>query len=117
MKDRAPAVSRGFVLVDVRVWPLADIPATLGDFCFRVKCGLNILAASISAHDPKRTFQRRRFDGRFQQRKNFIGLTAIEAAPPSRTVTLASGKDTREVALVDKAAELGNIGELPAWVL
>jgi hypothetical protein len=65
----------------------------------------------------KRTFQRQKFDGRSQQHKNFIGLTAVEAAPPSRTVTLAPGKDTREVALVNKAAELGNIRKLPAWVL
>jgi hypothetical protein len=47
----------------------------------------------------------------------FVRLTAMEAAPPSRTVTLAPGKNTREVALVDKAAELGNISELPAWIL
>jgi hypothetical protein len=49
--------------------------------------------------------------------KNFIGLRAIQAAPPSRTVTLAPGKNTREVALVNKAAELGNISKLLAWVL
>jgi hypothetical protein len=51
------------------------------------------------------------------QHKNFIGLTAVEAAPPSRTVTLAPGKNPREVALVNKAAELGNIRKLLAWVL
>jgi hypothetical protein len=48
---------------------------------------------------------------------SIIGLTAVEAAPPSRTVTLAPGKNTREVALVNKAAELGNIRKLLAWVL
>jgi hypothetical protein len=37
----------------------------------------------------------------------------VEAAPPSWTVTLAPAKNTREVALVDKAAELGDIGKLP----
>src|SRR5580704_7318972 len=54
---------------------------------------------------------------RSQQRENFVGLTAIEAAPPSWTVTLAPGKDPGEVALVNKAAELGNIGKLPVRVL
>jgi hypothetical protein len=42
---------------------------------------------------------------------------AMEAAPPSRAVTLAPGKNPREVALVNKAAELADIGELPAGVL
>ena len=46
--------------------------------------------------------------------KIFIGLTAVEAAPPSRTVTLALGENTREVALVDKPTELGNVREPPA---
>jgi hypothetical protein len=41
----------------------------------------------------------------------------MEAAPPSRAVALAPGKNAREVALVNKTAELGNIGERPAWVL
>jgi hypothetical protein len=50
---------------------------------------------------------------RSQQR----GLEAIEAAPPSRAVTLALGKNAREVALVHKAAELGNFGELQPRVL
>jgi|HubBroStandDraft_4_1064222.scaffolds.fasta_scaffold551132_2 hypothetical protein len=54
---------------------------------------------------------------RSQQRENLIGLMAIEAAPPSRTVTLAPGKNPREVALVNKAAELGNIGKLPVRIL
>jgi hypothetical protein len=31
-----------------------------GDVRFRVKCGLNIVAASISAHDPKQTLAARR---------------------------------------------------------
>src|SRR5712671_3665241 len=35
-------------------WPEADLPATPGDVCFPVKCGLNILAASISGFDPNR---------------------------------------------------------------
>ena len=48
--------------------------------------------------------------------KNFMSLRAKEAAPPSRTVTLAPRKNPREVALVDKAAELGNVGEFPARV-
>src|SRR5712671_1803586 len=38
-------------------WPEADLPATPGDVCFPVKCGLNILAASISGFDPKPTFR------------------------------------------------------------
>ena len=46
--------------------------------------------------------------------KNFTGLTVVEAAPTSRTVSLAFGENPREVALVDKAAELGDISELPA---
>jgi hypothetical protein len=41
----------------------------------------------------------------------------MKTAPPRRTVTLALGKNTREVALVNKAAELSNIRKLPAWVL
>src|SRR5271156_6608149 len=48
--------------------------------------------------------------------KHFMSLKAIEAAPPSRTVTLAPRKNPGEVALVDKAAELGNVGEFPARV-
>ena len=35
------------------------------------------------------------------------GLEAIEAAPPSWTVTLALGENTREVALVNQTTELG----------
>ena len=45
------------------------------------------------------------------------GLQSIEAAPPSRTVTLALGKDAREMALVNKTAELRNIGEFPPRIL
>jgi hypothetical protein len=41
---------------------------------------------------------------------------AMETAPSSGTVTLAPGKHAGEVALVDKAAELGNIGEFPVRV-
>jgi hypothetical protein len=37
----------------------------------------------------------------------------MEAAPTSRTVTLALGKNAREVALVDKATELGDIKKPP----
>jgi hypothetical protein len=40
----------------------------------------------------------------------------MEAAPASGTVTLAPGKNAGEVALIDKAAELGDIGELPVRV-
>jgi hypothetical protein len=43
--------------------------------------------------------------------KNFMELESIEATPPSRTVTFAPGKDAREMALVNKTAELRNIGE------
>jgi hypothetical protein len=41
----------------------------------------------------------------------------MEAAPTPRTVTLALGENPREVALVDEAAELGDISELPPRVL
>jgi hypothetical protein len=45
------------------------------------------------------------------------GLETIEAAPPSWTVTLALGENPREVALVDKTTELGNISELAPRIL
>ena len=44
-------------------------------------------------------------------------LQAVKAAPPTRGVTLAPGKYAREMALVNKAAKQGNIGEFAAWVL
>ena len=59
-----------------------------------------------------RPIQRRRFDGRSQQHKKFIELAAVEAAPATRTITLAPGKNTRKVALVNKATELGDIRKL-----
>ena len=40
----------------------------------------------------------------------------MKATPPSRAVTLAPGENPRELALVNKAAELGNINELPARI-
>jgi hypothetical protein len=39
----------------------------------------------------------------------------VVAAPARWSVALALRKNTREVALVDKAAELSNLGELQAW--
>ena len=45
------------------------------------------------------------------------GLEAIEAAPPSWAVTLALGENPREVALVNKTTELGNISELAPRIL
>ena len=45
------------------------------------------------------------------------GLEAIEAAPPSRAVSLALGENPREVALVNKTTELGNISELTPRIL
>src|SRR5712671_331542 len=55
--DSNRACRRGnrFPGADVGLWPEADLPATPGDVCFPVKCGLNILAASISGFDPERT--------------------------------------------------------------
>lgn len=47
----------------------------------------------------------------------FVELTPVDAAPPSRAVTLVPGKNTREMALVDKTAELSNIRKLLAGVL
>jgi hypothetical protein len=44
-------------------------------------------------------------------------LEPIETTPSSRTVTLAPGKDAREMALVNKTAELRNIGEFPPRIL
>jgi hypothetical protein len=37
-------------------------------------------------------------------------LKTVKAAPPSWTVAFTPGKNAREVALIDKAAGLGNIG-------
>ena len=45
------------------------------------------------------------------------GLETIEAAPPSWAVTLALGENPREVALVNKTTELGNISELAPRIL
>jgi hypothetical protein len=44
----------------------------------------------------------RRWDG-------FIALRAVQTTPTPWTVTFAPGENTREVALVDEAAELGNV--------
>jgi hypothetical protein len=55
--------------------------------------------------------------GSFGRSRTLVGLKAVKATPTARAVTLASGKYTREMALVHKAAKLGNIGELAAWVL
>jgi hypothetical protein len=52
---------------------------------------------------------------RFQCQRQ--GLEAIEAAPPSWAVTLALGENPREVALVNKTTELGNISELTPRIL
>jgi len=46
-----------------------------------------------------------------------VGLEAKEAAPPSWAVTLALGENPREVALVNKTTELGNISELTPRIL
>ena len=46
-----------------------------------------------------------------------IELGAIEAAPPTWTVTFVLGKHSREVALVNKATDLGNIRKLPTRLL
>src|SRR5271154_2273674 len=40
----------------------------------------------------------------------------MKAAPPTRGVTLPSGKYAREMALINEAAKQGNLGELAAWV-
>jgi hypothetical protein len=62
-------------------------------------------------------FQRLRRASNLSGAKTFMGLEAIEAAPPSRAVTLALGENPREVALVNKTTELGNINELTPRVL
>ena len=49
---------------------------------------------------------------RRRARSRVMRLNAVEATPASRTVTLALGKNPGKVALVDKAAGLGNIREL-----
>jgi hypothetical protein len=41
--------------------------------------------------------------------QKFDGLAAVKAAPTPRSATLALGKNPREVAFVDEAAELGDI--------
>ena len=53
-------------------------------------------------------------DGKFARQSR---LEAIEAAPPSWAVTLALGENPREVALVNKTTELGNISELTPRIL
>ena len=52
---------------------------------------------------------------RFQSQRR--GLEAKEAAPPSWAVTLALGENPREVALVNKTTELGNISEFTPRIL
>jgi hypothetical protein len=62
-------------------------------------------------------FQRLRRASNPSGAKNFMGLEAIEAAPPSWAVTLALGENPREVALVNKTTELGNISEFTPRIL
>jgi hypothetical protein len=40
-----------------------------------------------------------------------ISFRSVKTAPPSRAATLAPGKNAREVALIDKAAELSDISK------
>ena len=62
-------------------------------------------------------FFRRSFKGDVALPIPAAGLEAIEAAPPSWAVTLALRENPREVALVNKTTELGNISELTPRIL
>jgi hypothetical protein len=62
-------------------------------------------------------FQRLRRASNPSDAKHFMGLEAIEAAPPPRAVTLALGENPREVALVNKTTELGDFNEFAPRIL
>jgi hypothetical protein len=70
-----------------------------------------------SSYGRERSAFRRSFKGDVALPIPAAGLEAIEAAPPSWAVTLALGENPREVALVNKTTELGNISELTQRIL